>query len=301
MRWTRVTDRPSEDSVSKHPTATIDPTAKLEQDVEVGPYSIIESDVEIGAGSKIAAHVVIKSGTKLGQHNRVSSGAVLGGPPQHLAVRDGQPVGKLVIGNRNCIREYATFHVGLSPGGATLVGDDNYIMVSAHIGHDCQIGNHNIMANNVLLAGHVVVGDRVNFSGAVGVHQFCRVGSFAMVGGQSRVTQDVPPFVTVDGASTQLVGINTVGLRRGGFKAADVSLLKQAYRLAFRSDLPLQNRLEELRAAFPEEPVKTLWSFLSTGQRGFLQDRRGPKSCEPIRLRVWNPVDASADEQRRSA
>jgi UDP-N-acetylglucosamine acyltransferase len=285
--------------VSIHSTAIVDSTARLGNDVEIGPFSVIEHDVEIGDGCRIDAHAVIKSGTKLGAENRVDVGVVLGGRPQHRGIRDGQQVGKLVIGDRNCIREHATIHVGMSSGQATILGDDNLIMVSVHIGHDCVIGNENVLANNVMLAGHVTIGDRTNMSGAAAVHQYCRVGSLAMVGGQARVTQDVPPFVTVDGASTCLVGLNSIGLRRAGFPTTDLRVLKEAYRLAFRSGLPFEEKIQQLRLHYPQEPTKTLWTFMSSGQRGFLQDRRGPAPRNEMRLRVVHPPDDSLEVSRR--
>ena len=270
--------------VDIHPTASVHAGAKLGRQVTIGPFAVIEADVEIGDRCRIASHVVIKSGTKLGRDNRVDTGAVLGGRPQHLAA--GDSVGRLSIGDGNEIRELVTAHVALDVGEETSIGDRNLIMVSAHVGHDCVIGHHNIIANNVMLAGHVVVGDRAYLSGAVGVHQFCRIGSFAMVGGQAHVTRDVPPYVTVDGASTCLVGLNSIGLRRAGMAPEQLQELKAAYRIAFRSGCSFDQRLAQLRKEYGDGPAKLLHDFLATGQRGFLQDRRGPSDGE-LRVR-WS-------------
>lgn len=240
----------------------------------MGPFAVIQSDVVIGDGCHISSHVVIKSGTGLGCDNLVDVGAVLGGRPQHLAATD--EVGQLRIGNGNQIREHVTVNVGLGVNDVTRIGNQNLIMVSAHVGHDCVIGDRNIIANNVMLGGHVVVEDQTYLSGAVGVHQFCRIGRFAMLGGLARVSRDVPPYVTVDGGTTCLVGLNSIGLRRAGMNRAQLRDLKLAYRIAFRGNDAFEVRLNRLRDQFPDGLVRYLWEFLATGQRGFLQDRRGP-------------------------
>jgi UDP-N-acetylglucosamine acyltransferase len=260
----------------------------------VGPFAVIQSDVVIGDGCHISSHVVIKSGTELGCGNLVDVGAVLGGRPQHLAATD--KVGRLRIGNENQIREHVTVHGGLGVNDATRIGNQNLIMVSTHVGHDCVIGDSNIMANNVLLAGHVVVEDRAYLSGAVAVHQFCRIGRFAMVGGLARVAQDVPPYVTVDGGTTCLVGLNSIGLRRAGMNREQLRDLKSAYRIAFRSSDAFEVRLNRLRDQFHDDLVRYLWEFLATGQRGFLQDRRGPT---PATIKIWgNRPFASQDREQ---
>ena len=188
-----------------HPFALVSPQAEIGEHVTIGPFSVIEPGAVIGDGCTLAGRVTIKAGTVLGPENEVLEGAVLGGKPQHL--RAGDQTGIVVIGRGNVIRENVTIHRGLKPGAETRVGDQNLIMVNAHIAHDCVLGNQVIIVNNVLLAGHVTVGDRAYLSGAAAVHQFCRIGSLAMVGGQSHISQDVPPFVTVDGQSTTIVGL----------------------------------------------------------------------------------------------
>ncbi|MGE3776500.1 MAG: hypothetical protein AB7F89_04890, partial [Pirellulaceae bacterium] len=153
------------------------------------------------------------------------------------------------------------------------------IMVQAHIAHDCSIGHRTVIANNVMLAGHVTVGEGANLSGAVGEHQFCRVGQFAMVGGQAHVNQDIPPYVTVDGESTTIVGLNVIGLRRAGFTAEDLDQLKQAYRIIFRSGMTWNETLRVLASTFDRGPAAQFHPFLSVGQRGFLRERRTPRSA----------------------
>ena len=279
-----------------HPTACISPSARLGQEVTVGPFAVIEPDVVIADRCRISSHVVVKSGTELGRDNLVEVGAVLGGRPQHLAATD--EVGRLRIGNGNQIREHVTVHVGLGVNDVTRIGNKNLIMVSTHVGHDCVMGDNNIIANNVMLAGHVVIEDRAYLSGAVAVHQFCRIGSFAMVGGLARVTQDVPPYVTVDGGTTSLVGLNTIGLRRAGMNRAQLRDLKSAYRIAFRSSDAFEVRLNRLRDQFHDGPVRCLWEFLATGQRGFLQDRRGPTPAK-IKIQGDRPLRAQDSGQAR--
>lgn len=261
---------------SIHPFALVSPEAEIGENVSIGPYSVIDCGVRIGEGCTLAARVSVKCGTTLGPHNEVCEGAVLGGKPQH--VKAGEQSGELHIGTGNTIREYVTIHRGLTPGGHTVLGDGNLIMVNAHIAHDCRVGNHTIIANNVLLAGHVTVGDRAYLSGAVGIHQFCRVGQYAMVGGQAHINQDIPPFVTIDGQSSTVVGLNIIGLRRAGFTDADIQQLKQAYRLIYRSGFTWAETIQKLSETFQDGPATQFVPFLSTGKRGFTQERRVPRS-----------------------
>lgn len=259
-----------------HPSSVVSPTASIAGDVQIGPFCVIEADVVIGAGCLIASGVVIKSGVRLGRNNRIEVGAVLGGDPQHLGA--GATVGDLEIGNGNMIREYVTIHRAYQPGAVTRIGHDNMLMAASHIGHDSVVGNNNILANNVMLAGHVEMGDRNYIGGGAAFHQFCRVGSYTMVGGLAQVKRDVPPFVTVDGRTACLVGLNQVGLRRAGIPDDERRLLKAAYRLAFRSGLPFDAKLHALQREFPREPAKLLWEFLAGGTRGFLTDRRSERT-----------------------
>jgi UDP-N-acetylglucosamine acyltransferase len=282
---------------SIHPMSFVSPTARIGKNVEIGPFSVVEDDVVVGDGCRLASHVVLRRGTRLGENNSISEGAVLGGRPQHL--RAGDSVGELTIGNGNSIRENVTIHLGLRPGEVTSVGDENLIMVNAHIAHDCHVGSNTIIANNVMLAGHISVGNRAYLSGAVAVHQFCRIGPYAMVGGQAHIKHDVPPYVTVDGKSSLVVGLNTIGLRRNGFDADQIRGLKNAYRLIYRSGMAWDAMLRELAMQFAEGPAAAFHPFLSDGKRGFLQERRAPRLST---LRVTpETVEAPAATQEDAA
>jgi UDP-N-acetylglucosamine acyltransferase len=284
--------------VNIHPQAIVSPQAKLGRDVVVGPFSIIESDVELGDGCELAAGVVIKDGTKLGSGNRILEGSVIGGLAQHTRIPE--RIGRIVIGDNNTIREHCTIHRALHEGASTIVGNNNLLMVCAHIAHDCHVGNNVIFANNTLLAGHVSVEDRAFLSGAVGVHQFCRVGRLAMIGGHARVVQDVPPYVMVDGISGCIVGLNLVGLRRNGFVAEEIADLKAAYRLIYRSGLPWHEILNQLQLDFSHGPAAEFHTFLSQGKRGFVQERRMPPTAT---LKLRRPADdeEQADETQKKA
>jgi UDP-N-acetylglucosamine acyltransferase len=260
--------------VSIHSHALVSPQARIGSDVQVGPFAIVEANAAIGDNCTIESGVVIKAGTTLGKNNHVFEGTVLGGAPQHL--RPPQNQGRLEIGANNIIRENVTIHRALHEGGVTTIGDNNLVMVGAHVAHDCKIGSHTIFANNSLLAGHVIIDDRAYVSGSVGIHQFCRIGKLAMVGGHARVVQDVPPYVTVDGSSGLIVGLNLVGLRRNGFTSDEITELKAAYRVIYRSGLMWQEVLAELKKQFVDGPAAVFHEFLSQGTRGFVQERRMP-------------------------
>jgi UDP-N-acetylglucosamine acyltransferase len=258
--------------VAIHPSALVSPRAQIDADVRIGPLCIVEDDVTIGAGCILEASVVVKSGVVLGRNNHIFEGAVIGGPPQHVHM-PARP-GRVIIGSGNVIRENVTIHRALQPERATLIGDNNLLMCNAHIAHDCQVGNNTIIVNNVMLAGHVIVEDRAYVSGAVAVHQFCRIGTLAMVGGQAHINKDVPPFVTVDGLSSYVVGLNTIGLRRAGFDAQTIARLKAAYRVIYRSGLSWAEILERLRTEFNYGPAAEFYRFLSTTARGIVPQRR---------------------------
>jgi UDP-N-acetylglucosamine acyltransferase len=259
---------------SIHPTAVIDPQAIIGCDVSIGPFCVVEAGAIVGDGCRLASQVVVKERTTLGTANEVDEGVVLGGRPQHVARH--AHWGQVRIGSRNMIREHVTIHGAMSPDSATVVGDDNLIMVNAHVAHDCRVGSHTIITNNVMLAGHVTVGDYAYLSGGVGVHQFCRIGSHCMVGGQSHINKDVPPYVTVDGLSTRVVGLNLIGLKRRGFTPDEIVQLKQAYRIIYRQGLTWEQVLETLSATFTSGPAADFYPFLRAGQRGFILERRTP-------------------------
>jgi len=269
--------------VSIHPLAVVSPDSRLGVGVSVGAFAVIEGDVELGDFCQVASGAVIKSGVTAGCHNEFAEHCVIGGSPQHVA-RPGQ-VGRVSIGDHNVFREHVTIHRALKPNTATIVGSHNYVMSGAHFGHDTVIGSNVICANGALFGGHVVVEDRAFVSGAVAVHQFCRIGRLAMVGGHARVVQDVPPFMLLDGQSGCVVGLNVVGLRRSGHGPDEIAALKAAYRVMYRRGLPWKEVLDVLQAEFPIGPVAQLRAFLGGGTRGFSQERRAPPATT-LKLRV---------------
>lgn len=268
--------------MSIHPLAAVSPTATIGLNVQIGPFCVVESDVTIGSGCILESHVVLKDGTTLGTNNHVFEGAVLGGLPQH--VHTPERPGKVLIGSGNTIRENVTVHRALESGGQTTIGDDNLLMISAHVAHDCRLGNNTILTNNVMLAGHVTVEDRAYLSGAAGAHQFCRIGTLAMVGGQAHLVKDVPPYVTIDGLSSLVVGLNQIGLRRAGFDREAIRQLKAAYRVIYRSGLAWAEVLKRLKSEFSDGPAAGFYRFLSTTNRGITPERRLPPGAT-IKLR----------------
>ncbi|MFM7183547.1 MAG: acyl-ACP--UDP-N-acetylglucosamine O-acyltransferase [Planctomycetota bacterium] len=269
--------------MSIHPMAVVSPDARLGVGVTIGAFATVEDDVELGDFCTVASGAVIKSGVSAGCHNEFGEHSVVGGAPQHVA-RPKQ-TGRIRIGDHNVFREHVTIHKALKADAVTTVGSHNYVMAGAHFGHDAFVGNNCIFANAALLGGHVVVEDRAFVSGAVAVHQFCRVGKLAMVGGHARIVQDVPPYMLIDGQTGCVVGLNIVGLRRSGHSAEDISDLKSAYRIVYRRGLPWKGVLDALQSEFGAGPVGHLHSFLASGSRGFTQERRAPPATT-LRLRV---------------
>lgn len=267
-----------------HPTAIIAETAKLADGVRIGPFAVIENDVVIGSGCEIAAHAVIKQFTVMGARNRVAEHAVLGGLPQDT--KFGGEESRLVIGDDNLIREFATLHRASGTGAETRVGSRNFLMIGVHIAHNCSIGDDNIMANGVALAGHIMVEDHAFLASNVGGHQFVRIGRYAMVGGKSKVVQDILPFCITDGNPPYLSGLNSVGLRRAGFDQTTRENLKRAYRILFRSKLPFADALTEA-AGIDDPNVAYLLSFIRDSKRGFHRPARlalaGAEEADPFR------------------
>lgn len=252
-----------------HRSALVDPTAQVGQDVAVGPFTIIGPNVVIGDHSQIAAHVVIERNTRLGAAVRVGYGTVLGADPQDLKYKGEETW--VEVGDGTIIREFCTINRGTPATGRTTVGQRCFIMTYVHIAHDCVVGDDVILANAIQMAGHVTVDDRAIISGLVPIHQFVRVGTFAFVGGGSRVNQDVPPFTKAVGNPVHLYGLNSVGLQRAGF-TPDVKLaLKKAYRLVFNSHLTVSQGIARARAEIPAVPeVETFLRFIEASQRGVL-------------------------------
>jgi UDP-N-acetylglucosamine acyltransferase len=249
-----------------HPTAIISERATLGQLVTVGPYSIIEPDTTIGDRCELRGHVTVKRFSHLGSDNLLHEGAVIGGEPQDLSFAGDES--RLTIGARNKIREGVSINRGASQGSETALGSDCFIMAGAHVAHDCKLGDNIIIANNVALAGHVEIEDGAFISGGVVIHQFCRIGRLAMVGGNSKIVQDCLPFIITDGMPGRARGLNLVGLRRAGFRSADIQSLKQAYRVLLRSGLTLDQAIDEL-GQLGGPAVDHLISFVKKSKRGF--------------------------------
>jgi len=258
-----------------HATAIVDPKAELDASVSVGPYAVIGPHVRIGARSSVGAHCVIEGHTTIGSDNRIFQMASIGAPPQDMKYR-GEPT-RLEIGNGNTIREFVTINTGtVQDAGVTRLGDDNWIMAYVHIAHDCQLGSHLILANAVQLAGHVHLGDWVFLGGLSGVHQYVRVGAHAMTGFQTRLAQDVPPFITVAGNPAQAQGINQEGLRRRGYTPERIAGVKQMHKLLYRQGLTLadaRSAIEQLRAEHPEHGADgdLMLGFLASAERGIVR------------------------------
>ena len=255
-----------------HPTAIIHEGAQVHPSVSVGAYSIIGAHVTIGARTQIGPHCVIEGHTTIGVDNHVFQFASLGAQPQDKKYA-GEPT-RLVIGDRNTIREFCTFNTGTAQdAGVTRVGDDNWIMAYVHIAHDCVVGNHTILANNATLAGHVHLGDWVILGGLTGVHQFVKIGAHAMAGFASRVAQDVPPFMMIEGNPLAVRGFNIEGLRRRGFTPERLKAVKQMHRLLYRQSLTLeaaQQAIAQLQAQIPEaaQDIALMQAFLASSTRG---------------------------------
>jgi UDP-N-acetylglucosamine acyltransferase len=252
--------------MSVHHTAIVSPDARLGRDVTVGPCAVIEERTVIGDGCEIRAHAVVKRFTTLGEGNRVHEGAVLGGEPQDLSFKGQETF--VVVGDRNVIREGVTINRSTKAGGATVVGSGCFLMAYAHLAHDNRVGDHVVIANNVMLAGHVEVGDRAFLGGGAGIHQFCRVGRLAMVGGNAGAPQDCLPFVITDGHPARARGLNVIGLRRAGVAPPQMRTLKEAYRLLLRAGLHLEPALERM-AALHDPLADEMIAFVRASRRGF--------------------------------
>jgi UDP-N-acetylglucosamine acyltransferase len=262
-----------------HPGATLHPTVK------VGPYVVIGEKVTIGPETEIGAHVVIDGHTEIGAGNQIFPGAVIGIEPQDLKY-DGS-VSLVKIGDNNRIREYVTVNRATHAGEATLIGSGNLLMAYVHVAHNCVIGNQVIIANAVSLAGHVEIESNAVIGGVLGIHQFVHIGRFAMLGGMSRIDRDVPPYMVVEGNPCRVRGLNAVGLRRSGITDVDQGRLyrelKEAYRLLYRSDLPLNEAVANLGKWTDNEHIQHLRTFLTrstheSGRRGPMAGNSGKKS-----------------------
>lgn len=260
-----------------HPTAVVDPSSELGVGVHIGPFAVVGAGVTLGDRTRLDAGAQIHGPTRIGTENRIYSYACVGFDPQDLKF-DGEET-TLEVGDRNHFREHSTVHRGTGKGGGlTTVGSDNLLMVGAHIAHDCHVGDRNIFANNGTLAGHVEVASDAVIGAFSSVHQFCRVGQHAYIGGYSVLTRDVLPFVKTVGAKPACFGINRIGLERKGFSAEELTDLEKAYRILVRSKLNTRQALEKLEQEVGESPhVRYLIEFVEGAERGVIKEppRRG--------------------------
>ena len=258
------------------PSAEIAPTARIHPDAVVGPrvvvgdFAIIEQDVVIGADSRLEPYVYVKRWTTLGERNEISAGTVLGTDPLDKNFKGERSY--LRIGNGNKIREHFTISRGTAPESQTVIGDENFIMTSGHIAHDCKIGNRTVIASCALVAGYAEIEDQAFISGGVVIHQFSKIGRLAMIGGNTRVNLDVPPYFLYSDFNVSPKGLNLVGLRRAGFTTAEVRALKQAYRLLYKSGLKLDDALSRIEAESPTAHTQHLVAFIRSSKRGICRE-----------------------------
>lgn len=251
-----------------HPTAIIEPTVELGEDVEIGPFAYIGGTARIGAGTIVRHHATVEGNTVVGKQCEIFQYCSIGAKTQDLKYKGGNP--GVVIGDRNVFREYVSVHAATSDGNFTVIGSDNTILAYSHVAHDCVLGNHIVASNNVGLAGHVTVEDHVTFGAISGVHQFCRIGAYAMVSAYAKVVQDVAPFFIADGQPAVIRSLNKVGLERKGFTAEQIERVKQIYRVLFREGLNRTQALEKL-AQHPQadsSEIQRILEFARVSERG---------------------------------
>lgn len=252
-----------------HSSAIVEDGAHVHPSVQMGPFSIVESGAVIGAGCVIESNVRVYRQTRMGEHNRVCHGATIGSAPQDLSYTPAKAK-PLLIGNGNHFKECVNISHGVKEDQGTVIGDGNFLMAFGHIGHDCIVGDNNIFANAATLGGHVHLGNRIFLSGHVAVHQFCRVGDYAMVAGLTGVRQDVPPYVTANGQAAVFVGLNLVGLRRAGFGQAQRGAIKHAYKMLLLSGMRTGEALEQLKASAESDEVRNIIRFFEESRRGVI-------------------------------
>ncbi len=256
-----------------HETAVVHPNARIGKDVEIGPYAVIGENVLIGDGTQIAAHVVIDGWTSIGKNCVIYPSVSIGADPQDLKFRGEKSY--VFIGDNTKIREFTTINRATGEGEETRVGSNCLLQAYTHVAHNCVVGNHVIMSNAATLAGHVVVEDRAVIGGLSGVHQFVKIGRNAMIGGASKVVQDVPPFVIVDGHPAKVCGLNNVGLSRAGMSEATRRNLKKAYRILYRSGLTLAQAIAVMEQELDScEEIEHMMRFLRNAERGICRGRK---------------------------
>jgi UDP-N-acetylglucosamine acyltransferase len=252
--------------MSIHPAAIIDPKAEIDSDVEIGPYVVIEGQVRIKRGTRVMAHAYLTGWTEIGEDNEIHPGAVLGGAPQDVAYKGQETY--LRVGNNNIIREHVQIHRGTAAGSSTVIGGNNFLMANAHVGHNCQLGSNVILANGALLGGYVEVADNVFISGNCVVHQFVRIGAYALMRGLSGTSRDVPPFAIIDWQHT-VRGVNVVGLKRAGFDETRIRQIREAFRILFRKERNLALAVKEVEESNKaSQDVVALLDFIKTSKRG---------------------------------
>ncbi len=267
-------------SAEIHPAAVVDPTAELAEGVSVGPYAVVGAQVHLAEGTQVGAGAQVYGPTSVGRDNRIFPHACVGFEPQDLKFEGGQT--RLVIGDRNRFREFSTVHRGTEHGGGlTTIGDDNLFMAYTHVAHDCHVGNRTVFSNAATLAGHVTIDDDATIGAFSAVHQFCRVGRHAYIGGYSVITKDALPWVKTVGIKPACYGVNTIGLERKGMAEATIQTVSDAMRILLRSKLNTTQAIDKIRRELPDSPeIAYLIEFLESSQRGLitaLPGRRGPR------------------------
>jgi len=257
-----------------HPSAIVAPTARIGERTEVGACCVIEDDVEIGADCRLEPHVYVKRWTTMGDRNQISAGTVLGTDPLDKAFTGERSY--LKIGHDNVIREHYTISRGTQPESVTEIGDGNYIMTSGHIAHDCKIGNQTVICSCALVAGYVEIEDQAFVSGGVVIHQYSKIGRLAMIGGNTRVNLDAPPFFLFTGFDIEPNGLNLVGLKRAGFGREEIAAVKKAYAILYRSGLKLDQALKRIETEIPTELTLHLAGFIRSSKRGICRARTAP-------------------------
>ncbi|TAN42282.1 MAG: acyl-ACP--UDP-N-acetylglucosamine O-acyltransferase [Nitrospirae bacterium] len=253
---------------SIHPSAIVDPKSEIGAQVTIGPFCIVKEGVRIKKGTTLLSHVVVEGSTEIGENCTIHPFASIGMAPQDLKYKGENT--RLVIGDNNIVREYASIHrASVGGDGSTVIGNDNFLMGYVHIAHDCKVGNSVIMANGVNLSGHVTVENHVVIGGLSGLHQYTRVGEYAMVGGASKIVQDAPPYMIVAGHEAKLFGLNTIGLKRHGFDDSEVNDLKKAYKILFREKRTLSDAIMKINAEIPvTDHIRHLITFIEENKRG---------------------------------
>ena len=259
-----------------HRTALISDGATIAKDVHIGPYCVVGPDVVLGPGCRLHSHVVLEGKTEIGENCEIFPFATIGAPAQDKALGPNSRLGRLVIGSHNRFREYVTIHPGTPKDrGITTVGDHNMLLIGAHIGHDAVIGSNIVMTNSSMAAGHTVVEDRAILGAMVGIHQYCRVGTLAMLAGGAMASRDTPPFAMVQGDRAIVRGVNTIGMRRADISTEDIAIVKHAFRILFWRGHLMPDRIEAVRRAHGDHPLVTeIVRFLEGSRRG-VQMARG--------------------------